>query len=99
MKKAAIFLLASVVYLTSCKTTSEAVNLKLQMPKGSQYEYTTAMDMNMTQNFQGQEMKMTNKYHFLIAFAFSCFNVIPSGSWGALYLAFDLLFSIRVKDS
>lgn len=68
MKKAAIFLLASVVYLTSCKTTSEAVNLKLQMPQGSQYEYTTAMDMNMTQNFQGQEMKMTNKMTFVYLF-------------------------------
>lgn len=68
MKKTSILLLVFIVCITSCKTTSEAVNLKLQMPKGSQYEYTTAADMNMTQSFQGQEMKMTNKMTFVYLF-------------------------------
>ena len=68
MKKTTILFLAVIVYITSCKTTSEVVDLKLQMPKGSQYEYTTAVDMNMTQNVQGQEIKMKNKMTFVYLF-------------------------------
>jgi len=68
MKKTTFFLLALTVFFASCKTTSEAVNLKVLMPKGTQYEYTSSMDMNMTQNFQGQEMKMSNKMTFMYLF-------------------------------
>lgn len=61
MKKYLLPALLVVLYFTSCKSTSEVVNLKLQMPVGNTYEYNMVMDMNMDQEIMGQKMEMQNK--------------------------------------
>lgn len=64
MKKLLIPFLMLMVYLPSCKTASEAVSLKLQMPAGNTYEYTMVMDMDMNQEVMGQKVEMENKMTF-----------------------------------
>jgi hypothetical protein len=61
MKKLLLPALLVMIYFSSCKSTSEIVSLKLQMPVGNTYEYTFVMDMNMDQNVMGQQMKISNK--------------------------------------
>jgi hypothetical protein len=61
MKKLFIPALLVMAYFSSCKSSSEIVSLKLQMPAGNTYDYTMVMDMNMNQEMMGQQMEMETK--------------------------------------
>jgi hypothetical protein len=68
MKKLLIALSFAGTFILACKTSSELVSLKLQMPKGSRYEYTTTADMEMTQGSGAIPMKMKTLLTFTYLF-------------------------------
>jgi len=68
MKKFFIPFLIGLVCISSCKSTSEIVSLKLQMPVGNTYDYNFVMDMGMDEQVMGQAMKMNNKLTFAYKF-------------------------------
>lgn len=84
MRKLLIPALMVMISVASCKSTSEIVNLKLQMPVGNTYDYTFVMDMNMDQEVMGQQMKMNNKMIF--GYIFEVMN--DSAGWKTMKSTF-----------
>jgi hypothetical protein len=55
------------IFFTSCKD-SKPIELKFQLAKGDKYEYTSDVTMELTQQWQSQEMKMNTRFIYTYLF-------------------------------